>query len=232
MLAREPQTTLFETRPVQRDGSCPSTEANLPLDCMVLTGGEWARELQPDFRFTGVLIRDEYKEALQAIMEWFLHGNEVTEDAMEVDDMQPAPFGNPFLDVHIDLVSENWAFVLLGNPGIGEQSSFLSHHSNFIFNCRKNCVLICFTGSASPSSAPDHLSVTRQPSVLFCRQWCLLDPFDGTHRHALQVSVPPIDMVFDRFQPESQYRPNVHSRPGSIYSSSLITSPALFRMDG
>ncbi|KAF8221560.1 hypothetical protein L208DRAFT_1414824 [Tricholoma matsutake] len=120
MLAKEPQAMLFETRPVQRDEISPSTETNLPLDCMVLKGGDWVRELQPDSRFTGVLIRAEYKEALRAIMEWFLHGNKVTEDPMEVDDMQPAPLGNPFLDVPIGLVSENWAFVLLGNPGIGK----------------------------------------------------------------------------------------------------------------
>lgn len=34
--------------------------------------------------------------------------------------MQPAPFENPFLNIPIGLVSENWAFVLLGNPGIGK----------------------------------------------------------------------------------------------------------------
>lgn len=39
MLAREPHTTLFETHPVERDKSRPSTETNLPLDCMVLRGG-------------------------------------------------------------------------------------------------------------------------------------------------------------------------------------------------
>ena len=71
MLAREPQPTLFETRPVQRDESCPSTESNLPLECMVLRGGDWVRELQPDSRFTGVLIRDEYVEALRVIMKFF-----------------------------------------------------------------------------------------------------------------------------------------------------------------
>ena len=167
MLAKEPQATPFETRPVQRDEISPSTETNLPLDCMVLKGGDWVRELQPDSRFTGVLIRDEYKEALRAIMEWFLHGNEVTEDAMEVDGMQPAPLGNPFVDVSIDLVSKHWAFVLLGNPGIGEQSSFLSHHSHLISNRRENCVPICFTGSAPPSWTSDHLSVTRHLSLLF-----------------------------------------------------------------
>ena len=36
MLAREPQATLFETRTVQRDESCPSVETNLPLNYMVL----------------------------------------------------------------------------------------------------------------------------------------------------------------------------------------------------
>jgi hypothetical protein len=100
---------------------------------MVLKGGAWVQELQPDSRFRGVLIRDEYKEALRAIMEWFLHekqvtddavtdnavtDNAVTDDAMEVDD-EPAPFGNPFLDIPTSHVSENWAFIILGNPGIG-----------------------------------------------------------------------------------------------------------------
>jgi hypothetical protein len=114
------------------------------LDYIVLKGGNWVRELQPDSHFTGVLIRDEYKEALGAIMEWFLSGNKVTEDAMDIDDScsswkhkvqiatQPGPLGNPFLDVPIGRVSRNWAFVLLGNPGIGEESGFFffSHHSD------------------------------------------------------------------------------------------------------
>ncbi|KIL69261.1 hypothetical protein M378DRAFT_773366 [Amanita muscaria Koide BX008] len=114
MLAREPQTTLFETRPVQRD---TSTEINLPLDCVVLKGGDWVRELQPDSPFTGVLIRDEYAEALRAIVKWFL-ADEMTEDAMEVDDIEPTPF---VFDVPLKgLVSENRGFVLLGDPGIGK----------------------------------------------------------------------------------------------------------------
>ena len=192
MLAREPQPTLFETRPVQRDKSFPSTKTNLPLDCMVLRGGDWVRELQPDSRFTGALIRDEYAEALRAIMKWFLP---VTED---VDDVEPAPLKNPFLDVPTGLVSKKWGFVLLGDPGIGERSCFLSHHSDDIYQCRENCALICFTGSAPPSAASDHLSVTRQPSILFRRRWRLPDQFDFEYyRHKLQVSVSQINMVFD-----------------------------------
>ena len=98
--------------------------------------------------------------------------------------------------------------------------------------CRKNCVLICFTGSAPPSSASDHLSVTSQPSILFRRRWRLPDQIDSeSYLHKLQVSVPQIDMVFDRFKPEPRCRPSVHSGSGSIYSSSLITSPTLLRMD-
>ena len=168
---------------------------------MVLKGGDWVRVLQPDARFTDVLIRDEYKEALRVIMEWFLCGNEETEEtegAMEVDDMQPAPFGNPFFDVPAGFVSTIGALLLLGNPGIGGQSSSFSYYSPLIANCRENRVLICFAGSAPPSSASNHLSVTKQSSVLFLRQRCLPDPFDfGAHRHRLPVSVPPIDVVFD-----------------------------------
>ena len=141
MLAREPraQTTLFETRPVQRDKICrPSTETTLPSDCMVLRGGDWVRELEPDSRFTDVLIRDEYVGVLRAIMKWFLPINsEVTEDAMEVDVIEPASAPlekNPFLDVPTGLVSKNWAFVLLGDPGIGKRRLFLiTHHSDVIY---------------------------------------------------------------------------------------------------
>ena len=195
MLAREPQSTLFETRQVQRDESCPSIE--LPLNCMVLKGGDWARKLEPDSRLTDVLIRDEYVVALRAIIDFFL-GNETTEDAMEVDDIEPAPLA---FDVPLGLVSKNRGFILLGDPGIGERSCFLSHHSDVIHQCRENCALICFTGSAPPSSASDHLSVTRHPSILFRRRWRLRDQSDAeAYRHKLHVSVPQIDMVFDRFK--------------------------------
>jgi hypothetical protein len=81
-------------------------------------------------------------------MKWSLSINEVTEDAMEDDDIEPAPLENPFLDVPTGLVSKNWAFVLLGDPGIGERSCFLSDHSDIIYYCRENCTLTCFTGSA------------------------------------------------------------------------------------
>ena len=83
-------------------------------------GGDWVRELEPDSRFTGVLIRDEYVEALRAIMKWFLPINEVTEDVMEVDDIEPAHLENPFLDVPTGLVTKKWVFILLGDSGIGE----------------------------------------------------------------------------------------------------------------
>jgi hypothetical protein len=77
MLTREPQATLFETCPVQRDKSC--IDRNQPPIGLYGAEGNWVRELQPDSRFMGVLIMDEYKEALQVILDWFLHGNEVTE---------------------------------------------------------------------------------------------------------------------------------------------------------
>ncbi|KAF8344474.1 hypothetical protein F5887DRAFT_1159528, partial [Amanita rubescens] len=116
MLAREPQSTLFQTRPVQRDKSCPSTETNLPL------GGDWVQELQPGSGFTGVLIRDEYLRALRAIVKWFL-ANEMTEpeDAMEGDDIEPLPAPLAF-DVPLGVVSENRGFILLGDPGIATSS--------------------------------------------------------------------------------------------------------------
>ena len=70
---------------------------------MVLRGGSWVRELQPDSPFTDVLIRDEYVAALRAIIECFL-ANEKTEDATEVNDIEPAPLA---FDVPLGLVSEN-----------------------------------------------------------------------------------------------------------------------------
>ncbi|SRR6266576_1243981 len=228
MLARKPKSTLFETRRIQRDESYPSTETNLPSDCMVLKGGDWVQKLQPDSGFTGVLIRDEYVEALRAIRKYFL-ANEMIEDAMEVDDIDPARLA---IDIPLDFVSEKQGIVLLGDPGIGERSCLLSHHSDVIYQCRENCALICFTGSAPPSSASDHLSVTTQPSILFRRRRRLPGQIDsGSYRHGLQVSVPQIDMVFDRFKPEPRYHPSVHSRSGSIYNSSLITSPTSLRVD-
>jgi hypothetical protein len=93
---------------------------------MVLRGGDWVWDLQPDFHFTGVLIRDEYVKALRAIKKWFLSIDEVTEDATEVDDIERALLENPFLDVPTGLVSNHRAFVLLGDPGIGERNCFLS----------------------------------------------------------------------------------------------------------
>ena len=173
MLAREPQPTLFQTRPVQRDESDPSTETNLPLNCTVLKGGDWVQELQLGSGFTGVLVRDEYMVALRAIMKWFL-AHEMTEDAMEVDDIEPARLA---IDVPLGLVSKNRGFVLLGDPGIGERRFFLSHHSDIIYQCRENCALICFTGSAPPSSASDHLPVTTGLFILFRRRWRLRDQF-------------------------------------------------------
>lgn len=60
------------------------------------------RELQPDAHFTGVMIRDEHKEALRAIMEWFLNGTIVVGDSMDVDDI---PLWNPFLAIDPGFIS-------------------------------------------------------------------------------------------------------------------------------
>ncbi len=110
--------------------------------------------------------------------------------AMEVDDIDPARLA---IDIPLDFVSEKQGIVLLGDPGIGERSCLLSHHSDVIYQCRENCALICFTGSAPPSSASDHLSVTTQPSILFRRRRRLPGQIDsGSYRHGLQVSVPQI----------------------------------------
>ena len=88
-------------------------ETNLPSHYIVLKGGDWVRELEPDARFTDILIRDEYKEALRATMRWFLAGERVSENGMEVDDMQQAPLENPFLDVPAGFVSQSRAFILV-----------------------------------------------------------------------------------------------------------------------
>ena len=128
-LSRDSETTLFELRQVQRDENHPSTSIDVPSSCLVLEVENWIEELQPDSSFSGVLVRQEYREALRALMEWFLEGTSdipteiaVGEDAMQVDDVLSSPFPNPFFDHSPDSRPTKGAFVLLGHPGIGEQS--------------------------------------------------------------------------------------------------------------
>ena len=134
MLCRESDTNLFESRPVQRDENHPSTCIDVPSSCLVLDVQDWINELQPDATFSGVLVREEYREALRALTRWFLEETSaegegtsditetaVGEDAMQVDDVFPAPLPNPFREISSDFRPDRGAFVLVGHPGIGEQ---------------------------------------------------------------------------------------------------------------
>ena len=126
-LSRQSKTTLFESRQVQRDENYPSTSIDVPSSCLVLGVQDWINELQPDSTFSSILVREEYREALRALIEWFSEGvfeilteTAVGEDAMQVDG-SPAPFPNPFFALSPDSRPKQGAFVLLGHPGIGEQ---------------------------------------------------------------------------------------------------------------
>jgi hypothetical protein len=92
---------------------------------LVLETQDWINKLQPGSPFSGVLVREEYRGALRALVEWFSEGTYdipteivVGEDAMQVD---AAPFPNPFFALPSHSLSEKGAFVVLGHPGIGEQ---------------------------------------------------------------------------------------------------------------
>jgi hypothetical protein len=61
--------------------------------------------------------------------------------------MQLALLGSPFLDLlGLWLVSGNWAFVLAGNPDIGEHSSFYHITATIISEsyCRETGCSSCF----------------------------------------------------------------------------------------
>lgn len=126
-VCRDPATTLFKSHKVQRDKSHPSNNADVPSSCLVLEVQDWISELQPDSDFSGVLVREEYREALGALLKWFLQGIHsipteiaVDEDAMQVVDVPPDLFPNPFSDFPPDARPKDGPFVLLGHPGIGE----------------------------------------------------------------------------------------------------------------
>jgi hypothetical protein len=107
----------------------------------------------------------------------------------EVDDVQPAPLGNPFLDVPIGLVSKVWAFVLLGNPGIGEQSSFLSHHSHLISNVGKTAFLYVLLVLRLQARLPTIYQSRDTHLYYFADNGVFLIHLLGTRGHKLQVSV-------------------------------------------
>ncbi|KAM6494818.1 hypothetical protein JOM56_009441 [Amanita muscaria] len=190
MLARKLEEPLFETRPVQRDKSC-LTETELPSDCMVLKGGDWVDKLLPDSRFTGLLIRDEYHKVLRAIMEWFLPGKKVT------DDMQPAPWSNPFLDVPPTYVTKKRAFVLLGHPGIGKTAFLyvllvlrLQARLPTIFQSRDNH--LCYFDDNEFKSQFD-------PST-----WCLID--SNQHLNTVPGFIQDLKLFIVQASSPSSYR--------------------------
>lgn len=93
----------------------------------MVIGGEWLEELQPDANITSAMVRDEYLPALDAMIKWYLSDSvendsvDVTHD-MDIDTPQPDPLANPFEEIPRDFIPINWGFILLGDPGIGEQS--------------------------------------------------------------------------------------------------------------
>jgi hypothetical protein len=91
---------------------------------LVLDVQDWISILQPDASFSGVLVREEYREAVRALIQWFSEGMSeipteiaVDEDTMQVDEAFP----NPFVKLSRDSLPKKGGFVLLGHPGIGEQ---------------------------------------------------------------------------------------------------------------
>jgi len=119
---------------VERDGSS-SPDISIPSTYWVLDVKDWSLEFDPKCFVSGALIRDEYKEALQAVLSHYRTGNfhfptSVVGEAMEVD-IENRPFANPFLDLSADFVSEMGAFILLGHPGIGDLSRFLNRIESY-----------------------------------------------------------------------------------------------------
>ena len=99
---------------------------------MVLKVQAWIDELMEAPCVSGFLIREEFRSALRALVEFSttgkcqfstvdteIEGEDV--DVMQVDDDGSlATLENPFLNPASALVSEKGGFILLGHPGIGK----------------------------------------------------------------------------------------------------------------
>ena len=177
---------MFELRTVQRDTSCPGI--HVPPTYWVLKIQDWLEELVPESSLLGVLIRDEYMEALKAVIEYsskrttnfptvVSHGGDRkdNEDDMRVDDdTLSAPFRNPFLDPPAQLVSYRGGFILVGHPGIGEQHRFLpavDSHPCLGKTVWLNVVLILRLQAGLPTiyqSHPDRLYFFSKEGVFKC----------------------------------------------------------------
>lgn len=86
----------------------------------MLRGGPWVKQLQPDFHYSDVLIRDECNQAVNAIVNWYAEGKIDLGESMDMDNAIPASLRNPFLDMKPGNISQWRGFVLAGAPGTGE----------------------------------------------------------------------------------------------------------------
>jgi hypothetical protein len=118
---------LFNQHKVERDGS--SSFPNISSTYWTLDVRDWALEFDPRCSVSSVLVRNEYREALRAAVDYYRVGkdhfptdvDDEDEIVMEVDiNNSVRPFANPFKDLPTNLVSQRDAFILLGPPGIGD----------------------------------------------------------------------------------------------------------------
>jgi hypothetical protein len=110
-----------------RDGSSLSQEVRVPSACYVLDVKDWMEHLDPTSSVSAVVIRDEYRDALEAVVAHYMVGKVDFQTADDNDNemADPTPIENPFLDLSVDMISCRAGFILLGHPGIGKSLRFL-----------------------------------------------------------------------------------------------------------
>jgi hypothetical protein len=105
-----------------------------PLSCWKLNVQPWIEQLLPS-EVSGFMIRDDYMDVTLAAIKYFRRGDKVSTDPRK-SDAQPlqdaqVPIINPFLENGIKpntapTVATTTAFIVLGQPGIGKEYSFIS----------------------------------------------------------------------------------------------------------
>jgi hypothetical protein len=109
----------------------------LPSTYWTFDVNDWVRQLDPQSPVSGVLIRDEYKEALQALVQYYMDGTTpvpTETDGMTQEVDNAVPFLNPFSDIPARFVSNQLAAILLGHPGIGKIFHDSEKHPPYIFS--------------------------------------------------------------------------------------------------
>ena len=169
--------------------SSSSDSESLTQTYWVMRHQDGISELLDYSGLSGILIREEYTKALNAVIRFAETGKAADDDENKESDQSEAGvdddhYYNLFLNLS-DCQKSNGGFIVIGHPGIGESPNLSLKIEKFSLFCRENCLAHSNPHAASSAWFANNLSIEIGSNVFFQRRWCLRIPVRSRRRSRL-----------------------------------------------